>query len=148
MDNPDQVVTAPKSSSHTDVEQLAYLESFDAVVDKDYAFVVYKETKVDSGKWIIRIKGSVTAGTVFDPESSALKAALKKAAAHDETYLVWGFNLRPKEGDPRLVESRILLDDNGKPSSIEVHLITRNADGSAREEQVAAVDWPGKAAPG
>ena len=44
MDTNDQVVTAPKSSSHTEVEQLAYLESFDAVADKDYAFVVYKET--------------------------------------------------------------------------------------------------------
>ncbi|MCP4716337.1 MAG: hypothetical protein GY868_14555, partial [Deltaproteobacteria bacterium] len=137
MDTSDQVVTAPKSSSHTEVEQLAYVDSFDAVVDKDYAFVIYKETKTDSGKWVVRIKGSVTAGTVFDPDSSALKAAFKKAAGHDEPYLVWGFNLQSKDGDPRLVENRVILDGNGKPSAIEVHLITRKADGSAREEQVA-----------
>jgi hypothetical protein len=143
MDTNDQVVQAPKSSPHTEVEQLAYLESFDAVVDKDYALVVYKETKTDSGKWVIRIKSSVTAGAVFDPDSSAFKAAAKKAAGHDEPHFVWGFNLQPKEGDPRLVENRVLLGGDGKPSALEVHLITRKADGAARDELVETVAWPG-----
>ncbi len=142
MNTNDQVVTAPKSSTSIEVEQLAYLESFDAIVDRDYAFIVYKETKADSGKWVIRIKGSVTAGAVFDPDSSALKSAIKKAAGHDEPHLVWGFNLQPKEGDPRLVENRIIFDKDGKPSSLEVHLVTRKADGSARESKIATVDWP------
>lgn len=142
MNDNDQVVKAPKSSSHTEVEQLAYLESFDAVVDKAYAFVVYKEKKVDSGKWVIRIKGSVTAGTVFDPDSTSLKNAFKKAAGHEEPYIVWGFNLQSKEGDPRLVENRVLIDGNGKPSVLEIHLITRKADGSARDKEVVSVEWP------
>jgi hypothetical protein len=130
------------SSSHVEVEQLAYVESFDAVADKDYAYVVYKETRSDTGKWVVRIKGSVTAGATIDPESSALKGALKKAANHDEPHLVWGFNLKPKENDPRLVESRILLGADGKPSAVELHLITRKADHSAREEQVVTAPWP------
>lgn len=46
MNDNDQIVKAPKSSSHTEVEQLAYVESFDAVVDKTYAYVVYKETRL------------------------------------------------------------------------------------------------------
>ncbi len=143
MGTNDQVVTAPKSSSHAEVEQLAYLESFDAVIDKDYAFVVYKETRSDSGKWVIRIKGSATAGAVFDPDSSAFKTAIKKAAGHDESHFVWGFNLQPKEGDRRLVENRVILGSDGKPSALEVHLVTRKADSSAREEQVATAAWPG-----
>lgn len=138
----DQVVHAPKSSPHMEVEQLAYLESFDAVADKDYAYVVYKETKTDSGKWVIRIKGSVTAGTVFDPDATALKGAFKKAAGHEEPYLVWGFNLLPKDNDPRLVENRVLIDGDGNPTALEIHLITRKADHSARDEQVATVPWP------
>lgn len=142
MSDSDQVVHAPKSSSHTEVEQLAYLESFDAVADKDYAFVVYKETKTDTGKWVIRIKGSVTAGAVLDPAATALRSALKKAAGHDEPYVVWGFNLQPRENDPRLVETRILIDSDGKPSALELHLITRKADQSARDEKVATVPWP------
>jgi hypothetical protein len=146
MSNSDQVVTAPKSSPHTGVEQLAYVDSFDAVADKDYAYVVYRETRTDSGKWIIRIKGSVTAGAAFDPDSSALKSALKKAANHDEPHVVWGFNLQPKEGDPRLVENRILLGSDGEPTALEVHLVTRKADGSAREKKTVTADWPGRTA--
>jgi hypothetical protein len=142
MNDNDQVVKAPKSSSHTEVEHLAYLESFDAVVDKAYAFVVYKETKVDSGKWVIRIKGSVTAGTVFDPDNASLKNAIKKAAGHEEPYFVWGFNLQSKEGDPRRVENRVLIDKSGKPTAVELHLITRKADGSARDKEVVSVEWP------
>ena len=46
-----QTVEPPKSSPSMAVEQLGYVESFDAVVDKMYALVVYKETKTDSGKW-------------------------------------------------------------------------------------------------
>ena len=143
MNANDQVVKAPKSSSHTEVEQLAYIESFDAVVDKTYAFVVCKEKRLDSGKWVIRIKGSVTAGTVFDPDNASLKNALKKAAGHEEPHIVWGFNLQSKENDPRLVENRVLIDKNGEPSALEIHLITRKADGSAREKEVVSIEWPG-----
>lgn len=145
MSDSNQVVHAPKSSSHTVVEQLAYVDSFDAVVDKDYAFVVYKETKTATAKWVIRIKSSVTAGAVFDPDSSALKGAIKKAAGHDEPHIVWGFNLQPSEGDPRLVETRVLIDGDGRPTSLEHHLITRKADQSARDEKVVTVPWPAEA---
>lgn len=145
MSESDQVVHAPKPSSHTQVEQLAYVESFDAVADKDYAYVVYKETKTDTGKWVLRIKGSVTAGTVLDPAAPALKAACKKAAGHDEAYVVWGFNLQSSENDPRLVENRVLIDSDGKPTALELHLITRKADQSARDEKVVTVPWPQEA---
>lgn len=145
MSNGDQVIYAPKSSSHTQIEQLAYVESFDAVVDKDYAFVVYKETKTGTDKWVVRIKASVTAGTVFDPASSAFKNALKKAAGHDEPFLVWGFHLQPSENDPRLVENRVLIDSDGRATALELHLITRKADHSARDEKVVTVPWPNEA---
>jgi hypothetical protein len=142
MNDNDQIVKAPRSSSHTEVEQLAYIESFDAVVDKTYAYVVYKEKRIESGKWVIRIKGSVTAGTVFDPDNASLKNAFKKAAGHEEPYIVWGFNLQPKDNDPRLVENRVIIDKSGKPSALELHLITRKGDGSARDEAVASIEWP------
>ena len=138
----EQAVQAPKSSPHMEVEQLAYLESYDAVVDKVYAFVIYREVRPSTGKWVIRIKPTVTAGTVFDPENVSLKNALRKAAAQGEEFLVWGFNLQPKEGDPRLVENRLFFDDSGQPTKLELHLVTRKADGSPMEEQMAVVPWP------
>lgn len=142
MNMGDQAIHAPKSTQHMKIEQLAYVDSFDAVVDKDYAYVVYKETKTDTGRWVIRIKSSVTAGAAFDPCSSALKSALKKAAGHDETQVIWGFNLQPRENDPRLVENRILIDGDGRPTALEIHLVTRKADHSARDEKVVTVPWP------
>jgi hypothetical protein len=142
MSHGDQAVRAPASSAHTKVEQLAYVESFDAVADKNYAYVVYSETSPGTGKFVVRIKGSVTAGTKIDPDSGAWKRAVQKAANHDERYVVWGFHLQPKDDDPRLVENRILLDASGKPSALELHLITRSADHSARDEQVVTVPWP------
>lgn len=142
MNDSDQAVHAPKSTPHIKIEQLAYVESFDAVVDRDYAYVAYKETKTDTGKWVIRIKGSATGGTVFDPDASALKQAFKKAAGHDEPQVVWGFNLQPRDNDPRLVENRVLIDSDGKPTAVEIHLITRKADQSARDEKVVTVPWP------
>lgn len=138
----DQIIGLPKSSAHMDMEQLAYVSSFDAVVDKEYAYLVYKETNLDTGKWVVRIKGSVTAGTVFDPANVSLKNALKKAAAHDEAYAVWGFNLKPTDRDPRLVENRIFFDERGNPTALEVHLITRKADRSPMQEQSVRVPWP------
>ncbi len=142
MNDNDQVVKAPKSSPHIEVEQLAYLESFDAVIDKDYAFVVYKEKKVASGKWAIKIKGSATGGTVLDLDNVSLKKAFKKGAGHEAPYIVWGFNIQPKDNDPRLVENRVLIDQSGKPTALEVHLITRKADGSAKQKEVASIVWP------
>lgn len=137
-----QAIPLPKASSGTTVEQLAYIESFDAVVDKLYAMLMYKETKTAGGAWVMRIKASVTAGTVFDPSSTALQNGLRKAAAHGEKHLVWGFNLKPKEGDPRLVENRILIGGDGNPTAVEMHLVTRKPDGSAMEEVIASVPWP------
>ncbi len=143
MNTLDQAVYAPKSSSHTQVAQLGYVESYDSVADRDYAYVVYRETSVATGKWVIRIKGSDTAGTVFDPNSSALKRAFKKAVGHDETHVVWGFHLQPKQNDPRMVENRVVIDEDGDPTALEIHLVTRMADHSARLKRRLAVSLAG-----
>lgn len=137
-----QALDLPKSSSSISYEQLGYLDSFDAVVDKLYAFLIYKETRIDNGKWVVRIKGSVTAGTVFDPENRSLASAIQKAHAHHEEYLVWGFNLTPKGDDPRLVENRIYWNENGEFSKFEIHLVTRDHQGNALPKKVVSIDWP------
>ncbi len=79
------------------------------------------------------------------PNNTAVKTAIKKAAGHDEPHFVWGLNLQPKEGDPRLVENRVICGSDGRLSALEVHRVTRKADSSARQAQVATADWPGAA---
>jgi hypothetical protein len=57
--------------------------------------------------------------------------------------LVFGFNLQPSENDPRLVENRLFFDDSQNPTHVEMHLVTRKADGTPTEKQVARIEWPG-----
>jgi hypothetical protein len=140
-----QAIDLPKSSSSILYEQLGYIDSFDAVVDKLYAFLIYKETSTDNKKWVVRIKSSVTAGAVFDPENKSLQSAIQKAHAHKQAYVVWGFNLVPKGDDPRLVENRIFYDENGEFSKFEVHLVTRDNEGKALPEKVVTINWHGAA---
>ena len=138
-----QAIQLPKSSASIMYEQLGYLESFDAIVDKLYAMLIYKETKTDSGKWVIRIKGSVVAGSVFDPDNRSLADAIRKAKAHGKEYLVWGFNLTPRDNDPRMVENRIFCNEDSEPERIEVHLVTRDTNNNALPEKIVHIDWPG-----
>lgn len=141
MSTDDQAVTPPKSTDRLAVEQLGYIESFDAVVDKKYAYCAWKETTPD-GKWKLKIKGNITVATVLDPNNASLKKQIEKAAGHDEKSCVWGFEMKTKEGDNRKVQNRILLDEKGKPTGIEVELITRKADGSPRDPEVMQFPWP------
>jgi hypothetical protein len=137
------VVFPSKSTSSLEVTQLAYLNSYDVIVDKDYAYVAYTEKKTDSGKWVFKISAKCTAGASIDPDHPSLKQNIEKAAADGMDYMVFGFNLQPKDDDPRLVENRLYFDDSKNPTRIEIHLVTRKADGSASEKQVAKIDWPG-----
>jgi len=135
-------VEAPASSANTQVVELGYLELYDAVAESMYAFVAYRETAVDTGKWEFRIKSANTAGTTIDPDNSFLDGYILKALGKGETYFVWGFNLTPSPGDPRLVENRIYFDEERNITSVELHLITRKADSSPNEEKVLKIDWP------
>ena len=141
MDPADQAVKTPKSTDRVATEQLGYIESFDAVIDKKYAYCAWKETAPD-GKWKIKIKGNITVTTVLDPNNASLKRQIEKAAGHDERQMPWGFELKTKEGDHRKVQNRIVLDEKGKPTGVEVELVTRKADGSPRDPEVMAFPWP------
>ncbi len=136
----EQLLKLPKEGAYK-YEQLEYIESTDDMVNKTYAYLAYKETSASSGDWRVRISGTVTAGTVMDPKMMVKKAEEMERAGKD--HFVWGFNLKPKEGsnDVRLVETRI-FQKGGKPEHVEIHLITRNADGTAKEEKVGRFNWP------
>jgi len=141
MSTDDQAVKPPKTTDRLSVEQLGYIESFDAVIDRKYAYCAWKETAPD-GKWKVKIKGNITVTTVLDPNNASLKKQIEKAAGHDERKMVWGFEMKTKEGDHRKVQNRILLDEKGKPTGIEVELVTRKADGSPRDPEVMTFPWP------
>lgn len=137
-----QLVKAPASSAHTKVEQLAYLEAYDAVLDGDYALVVYAETKTASGQTVVKIKSKNTPGSTFDPSNESFRKALRRSVVQGEDYLGWGFCFSTSESDPRVVETHVYGDEQGRPTALEVHLVTRKLDGSAGAPQVARIPWP------
>lgn len=136
----EQLLKLPKEGTYK-YEQLGYLESHDDMVDKTYAYLAFKETSASSGDWRVRVTGTVTAGTLFDPKMMAKES--EKAERSGKDHFIWGFNLKPRDGsnDPRLVETRV-FQSAGKPTHVEVHLITRNKDNSAKEEKVLKFNWP------
>ncbi|MBF0433150.1 MAG: hypothetical protein HQK83_17860 [Fibrobacteria bacterium] len=140
----DQLIPLPKSSSHIEYQQLGYMDSYDAIAEKDYAFLVYKETKLSSGKWVVKISSACTAGTVIDADQTAVKSNIQRAFAKGKKFVVWGFNFSSSDAnDPRIVENRIYFNDDKCITDIEIHLVTRKGDGTANEKLVLKVAWPG-----
>ena len=60
MSSDDQAVKPPKTTDRMEVEQLGYIESFDAVIDRKYAYCAWREITPD-GKWKAKIKGNFKA---------------------------------------------------------------------------------------
>jgi len=136
----EQLLSLPKEGAYK-YEQLAYVESTDDMISKTYAYLAFKETSASSGDWRVRITATVTAGTMMDPKMMVKKSEETERSGKES--FTWGFTLKPREesNDKRLVET-LVFQKEGKPTHAELHLITRNADGSPKEEKVMKFDWP------
>ena len=140
-----RLLSAPASDKKYQNEELAYIHAYDVVSNKDYAYVAYKETKLSTGKWKIRIKAhaKVTADTFIEPGNAILKRNITAAAKEGKDYALHGFSMTPSEKDPRLVETRVYFDAAQKPSYVELHVVTRNSDGTPKDKQMVKFNWPG-----
>ncbi len=141
-DSTEQLIYPPKASGYKKNEQLAYIASYDGVINKTYAFVAYKEIDTKKQRWKLKIRSKETASTSIDPEHPIVGRKIAEAAKSGQDYFVMGFGMTPRGDDPRLVENRIYFDEMLQPSAVEVHLVTRNPDGSPTEKQVVRFDWP------
>lgn len=137
-----QLIYPPKASGYEHNEQLAYIESYDGIINKTYAFVAYKETDSKKGRWKLKIRSKETASSSIDPGHSIVRRKIAEAAKEGKDYFVMGFGMTPKGDDPRLVENRIYFDESLQPSEVEIHLVTRKPDGGATDKQVVRFDWP------
>src|SRR5256885_5791425 len=91
-----QLVEAPTSDPSRTYETLGYIESYDAVLNDDYAFVAYKETECDSGNATVKIKSKGTSGATFDP--ATIRNRCREAGAKNEPYFTWGYSFSPSKG--------------------------------------------------
>lgn len=133
------LITAPANTDNITYETLAYVDAYDAVLNGDYAFVAYKETYLDSGAWSVRIQSSQTAGGAFEPEAMRLQS--RSAGAQGKAFFVWGYSFEQSADDARWIEFRVHVVD-GAPSTIEIFVQLRQADGTANTPKSVTFPWP------
>jgi hypothetical protein len=134
-----QLIEAPASDSSRTFEPLGYVEAYDAPLNADYSFVIYKETDRDTGAWRVRIRSSGMTGVVFEPEQMRLQA--RAAGAQGKPFFTWGAGITPSASDQRHVEYRVHVE-GGKPSAVEIILQLRKFDGTADEAKSCRAPWP------
>lgn len=130
--------TPADNHAHT-YRHLGYLAVYDAVLNSEYAFVVYEEFDRDSSAWRMKITSTHTEGTTFEPamvEKKALEAEAKR-----KPYVRWGFYCEPTISDPRQVEYR-LHQEQGKPTAIELFVRLRTYEHQADTPQSLRFPWP------
>jgi hypothetical protein len=132
-----QLIEAPASDSSRLYETLGYIEAYDAVLNDDYAYVVFKETERASGNYTVKIAGKGTTGATFEPATIRLRC--REALAKSEGYFTWGNSMTPSAGDARCIEFRV-HQQAGSPHLLEIFLVARKADGTAQEAKSLRVE--------
>lgn len=133
-----ELLDIPASTDSTTYRKLAYLEARDGVLHLSYAYVAYRETE-SGGAWRVRIRGSQTAGCVFEPEMMARQALTCEDMG--KSFFIWGYQFEPSEGDPRHIEFRVHVE-GGAPKEIEMFMRLRKGDGSPAEPKSVRFPWP------
>ncbi len=136
---PTTLIEAPASDSSLQIDVLGSLEAYDAVLNDDYAFVIYKETERGSGHWRVRIKARHLTGVVFEPEAMRMQA--RGTGAQGKPFFTWGNGIDPSAGDARSLQYRVHVKE-GKPSAIEIAITLRKADGTPDAPASVMVPWP------
>ena len=98
------LVTPPDNSVHSFV-QLGYIAAYDAPLNCDFAFLAYKETDKDSGRWRVRIRSTQTVEAVLEAPMIANKA--RETGAQGKPFFLWGYKLEPSAADQRHIEFRV-----------------------------------------
>lgn len=133
------LLQAPTDDATNTYTTLGAVDAYDAPLNCDYAFVIYKETDRSGGAWRVRIRSSQTTGVVFEPAMIAAKA--REAGAQGKSFFTWGAGIDPTPGDQRRVEYRV-HQAGGRPSSLEIMVQMRKFDGAADEAKSISVPWP------
>jgi hypothetical protein len=134
-----QLIDAPASDSNATYTTLGYVDAYDAVLNCDYAFVAYRESRRDSSDWRLRVRSSQTAGGEFDP--AAIIRQARACGAQGKPYFTWGYSFDPSPSDPRQIEFRVYVV-NGQPTEVEIYVRLRKFDGTAGEPKSVKFPWP------
>lgn len=135
-------------STDENITVLGYLEERDDIASRTdaalqwYAFIIYKVTDLTKSidNFEIRIRSNWLTGTSFSIAKANELAA--EANESNSNYSTWGAPYVPTgDLDPKRVEYRLYQVD-GKPTAVEVYVVMRNADHTAKDPKTLRVDWP------
>jgi hypothetical protein len=129
------------SPGRLDVHERGRLEARDDPSDLVYAFVICEVRDTATSGVVMRIISASTTGTNWPHEAATRKAEdmERRGQACEPT----GTPAVRSSGqnDPRHIVY-VLCQQGGKPTSLEVHATTRQADGSAYPLKVLRAAWP------
>ncbi len=117
---------------------LASVEAYDAVLDSDYEFVVFKESD-RNGNWRLQIKAPEATGTIFEP--AMLERSIRAGGYRRLPWYQWSYSIDPCAGYSRTIHFRVHLQD-GKPSEIEIFFHVRDFSGIAGSAQSVRFAYP------
>ncbi len=125
------------------IKELGYIEETDDVDHTTYGIIVYKETDLDTGIYIVKIFPSRFTSIYGSTYTFAQAENLTKKAQEDGVeYGSNGPRFNPiGVNDPREVEYRI-YQTNGEPTYLEIYIVGRDADRQAKPAKTLKIDWP------
>jgi len=112
------------------------VESYDEVENKNYAFIVFCITDLNTGKSEVRIRSNVLTGTSLSTEKARVLAKkAQKAGTRGNPFTPAG------KLDKRQVEYRF-YQEKGEPTAVEIFIVTRDVERKAKEPKILKIDWP------
>lgn len=128
------------SSEPYKAEVMGYLEEKDDVLNMYYAFLVCKTTNLNTGEWELKVRSETVTGTSLTNAQAIQLSA--QAQEKGKEYFTRGAPFTPEGNlDKRKIEYRI-RQAGGKPIALEILLVLRNSDRTAKPEKTLSIDWP------
>jgi TolB-like protein len=118
---------------------LGSISSYDGIVEKPYVFMVIETTRMPSRRKAVRIVSNMFVTTIM--RKSYVYRKVQRAYREGKPYVVYGFRIKPKNGDNRLVENRI-YHRNGKVQYLEIILVTRDKNWKAKKAKKIRIKLP------
>ncbi len=138
-----QLVNPPTTSNpNLKINQNAYLCQYDVIADKDYALCAYTEWNLRASKWSIRVAAKGVPSSRLDISNRQFQKSMEEAYKEKKLYVCFGPQLTPTDADKRLLEQRVYFTKELKPTSVEIRLAVRKANGSQHKLETAKFPLP------
>jgi len=122
------------------IRELGRLKAYDDLIKDSYGFLICEARDTANDTFEVRIRGSVTTGTLWTQEKA--REIAKELERRGEQCKESGGPYGPSGKNNKRRISYMLCQRGGKPVSVEVRAITLKSDGTPYPEKRLSVNWP------